>query len=140
MDEQINVKAEVMGIVKQIRDAWTQWPLKVEAENRQLGENDKAMPYLKVKVDFMDSEQVELGSGPVQVKEVGQILLSVVSKCGTGTADSDQLAAFIKPYFDRRILTTLRTHPVAPAGAREIKGEYYTNLLVDFWYHRLSAA
>lgn len=140
MNEQINVKAEVMGIVKQIRDAWTQWPLKVEMENRKLGENDKSMPYLKVEIDFMDSMQVELGRGPVQVKEVGQIVLSVVSKCGTGTADSDLLAAFVKPYFDRRIMTTLRTHPVAPMRAREVKGEYHTPLLVDFWYHRLSAA
>lgn len=140
MDEQINVKAEVMDIIKQIRTAWTAWPLKVKMMNRDIDEADKGMPYLKVDIDFMDSMQVSLGNGPVQVKEVGQILLSVVAKCGTGTADSDDLAAFIKPYFDRRILTTLRTHPVAPAGAREFKGEYYTNQLVDFWYHRMSAA
>lgn len=124
----------VMAVITQIQADHTDYPLKVEADNRDV--IDQALqtdPYLQVSIVPMLGEQVSLGPKPV-VKQSGQILISAVVKAGAGTADVKALLDFVLPYFSTKSLGTLQCHAAYPVGGKPAAGWWHQLAIVPFFY------
>lgn len=116
--------------------AWVAYPLVVEMDNRSAVNYDtQQKPFLQVDSYYLGGDQLDLGDSPL-VKQYGQIMLSVVSKEGTGIAESAALADFLVPYFELKNFVVVRTHAAEPQKSRILRGWHYQPVLIPFWFVR----
>ena len=118
--------------------AHTSYPLVVEADNRKLVDQvAQSDPYIQISIAFMSAEQSDMADHPI-VRQMGQIILAVAVKEGTGTAAGAALRDFIRPYFSMKNLGIVRTHAAEIYSSKTHMGWEYTPLLINFWYHDVS--
>lgn len=134
-----DTRTDVMTVMTAIVSAWTDYPLLVEAPDRDVVDQTlQTNPYISVDIKMMGGEQKELGRKPL-TEQRGQIVLMVTSKCGTGTVAANKLLDFVVPYFELKDLPLcVRTHTADVFGAKEIKGWRHSPILVNFFYHRFA--
>lgn len=138
-----DVKSTLRAVVAQIVTAHSGYPLVVELDNRdQVDQSTQTNPYLQVEFDFIHAEQKDLADAPL-VQQDGQLLMCVVCKGGTGTAAADALVDFVTPYFDLKVFNgsnvVIHCRAVEVMRGKELNGLWYQPMLVNFWYHRVSA-
>lgn len=124
----------IMTVISQIVADHTAYPLKVEADNRDVIDQSLQLdPYLQVTIAPMGGEAAELGPNPL-VKHTGQILISAVVKAGAGTADVKALLDFVLPYFSTQDLGTLHCQAAHGVLGYPAKGLWYQPAIVPFYY------
>ncbi len=125
----------VMTVIEQIVTDWTDYTLVVEPENHDVvNQATQVNPYLKVWIDFLGADQLDLGPTPREMQS-GQVMLHVVAKCGTGTKSAAALRDFIRPYLSLKNLSGLQCHAAELYKPKEIKGWEHFPILVNFYYH-----
>ena len=131
-------RATLMAVVEQIVTDWTSYALKVEAPNRTaIDQVAQVDPYLRVDLDFLlGGGQDDMSDNPM-VKQVGQLVITAVSKAGNGTAQSLELLDFVAPYFSVRTLGNVQMHAAEAQRGKEIKGWWHQPLLINFYTHNL---
>ena len=129
-------RAAINAVIAQIQAGWTAYPLKVETDNRDLVDYAaQQKPFLQVEVVNLDGEQADLGTDAWTCQE-GQILLSAVSRTGSGTADAAALLDFAIGFFHRKVLAGLVHCESAVAVRGKTFNEWwYEPAVVPFWYH-----
>lgn len=132
------VRTAIQTVLAEIQTDWTAYDLAIDTENRGVVDQTSPNPYLCVEIDFMGGEQADMADRPL-VKEVGQIVIEVVTKGGSGTVAGAALRDFITPYFDMKTFGELRTHACEKYRGRPKDGLYRLPLLINFWLHRVSA-
>lgn len=131
-------RAALMTVMQQIVDDWTLYPLVVEPDNRDLVDQVLQLdPYVKVEIDFLGSEQADMADVPLE-KHVGQMMIYVVSRKGSGTVDGAILRDFIRPYFSLKKFGVLQCHSAEIYKSKEIKGWEYWPILLNFYFHSLA--
>lgn len=132
------VRIDVATVIQTIVDTWTDYPLVVEMDNQEaVDQATQTNPYLQVQIRHLDAEQADMSDNPF-VKHYGQVLLSVVAKEGTGTADSNKLLDFIRPKFSLKVLGLIHCQAFEDQSGKPVKGWWYSPAIVNFWYHKLS--
>lgn len=132
-------RQDIKAAFAQMRDDWAAYPLVIETDNRTtIDQATQTKPYLKVIVEFMGGGQADMADRP-RVRQDGQIEVHIVDKCGNGTAEIDALADFILPYLDMKNLGIVHTHAVERYKGKDVKGWWHEPLLINFWFHRVSA-
>lgn len=133
------VHTEIMAVVVQAAADWADYPLKVIPPNRTLDLAAQDEPFIDVEIDYLPGGgQMELGSRP-RVKQYGQLVLTIGSRPGTGTADTRSLADFLLPYFDMKQLGLVKLHAVQAVRGVQRNGLWVQPLWVDFEVNRPSA-
>lgn len=129
---------EIMTVVEALQAAWTDYPLVVETTNRAaVDQSVQTNPYLQVTVRMIGAQQLDMADRP-QVKQRGQILLSVVSKGLSGVAKGNNLLDFCQAYLDLKNLGAVQCQAFEVVDGVSIKGWWYAPAIVNFWYTRLS--
>lgn len=124
----------VMAVVDQIVVDHATYQLAVETANRHVVDaTAQTNPFLQVVVVPMGGEQAEIGQNP-NVRHDGQIRISAVVKDGAGTADAEDLIAFVLPYFSTKALGQLQCHAGVEVGGRADKGLWYQMAIVPYHY------
>lgn len=131
-------RADIAGAVAAAVAAWTAYPLVVEMDNRNVVNYDtQQKPFLQVDTYYLDGEQLDMAANPM-VAQYGQILLSVVSKEGTGVSESALLVDFLIPYFELKEFAVVRTNAAKPQKSKPLRGWHYQPILVPFWFVRVT--
>lgn len=139
MGAQTDARTEIQTVLAAIQAAWTTYTLIIELDNRdQVDQSTQTNPYLQASISMLSAEQADMGDRPL-VEQRGQIVLSVVAKEGTGMAPSTALLDFITPYFDLKAFGLVKCHAVQAYKSKSFKGWEYSPLLINFYFHRLSA-
>jgi hypothetical protein len=127
-----------MTTVAAIQAAWSDYTLNVQAEDRDtIDQSTQSNPYLSIEIAPLTSDQADMSAHPL-VKQRGQIVIYVVSKEGTGTVIPNKLIDFIIPYFDMKVLGTVRCHAAGAYKAKPIAGWRWAPILVNYFFHRVS--
>ncbi len=130
----VTARAEIMAVIAQIKTDWTDYSLVVEVDNAiAVDQPTQINPYLKVSVKNIKGEQLDLGSDP-NTEQRGQILVTACTRAGDGTAAGLKLLDFVGRYFAMNDFTTVRCHTFEAAGGREVKGWWYENAIINYWY------
>lgn len=124
----------IMDQIGTMAEAHTSYPLKIEQPGYDtLDETLQINPYVKYFLDFMGTDQADLGENPLG-KHVGQLQLHAVFKEGKGMMAGAALRTFMRPYFSLVNLGGVHFHMAEPHKGACIKGWEHLPLLVDFWY------
>ncbi len=138
MGAQTTARSDIMTVMDAIVAAWTDYPLLVEAEDRDVvDQSSQTNPYVTVEIRNLSAIQKDLADRPL-VEQRGQILITVMTREGTGTVVPNKLIDFITPYFDMKAFSLVRTHPVEIYPAKYALGWRLAPMLINFWYNRLS--
>lgn len=119
-------------------DAHTDYPIEYELANYEaLDPAGRELPYLKVAIKMLGgAEQKDLGLTDVTVEQWGQLQLSAVVPCGTGTRAAVDLMDFLVPFFDLKKIGIVQCRAVAALEPREVDGLWHERAIVPFYYHR----
>lgn len=132
------VRIDVATVIQEIVNTWTDYPLVVEMDNQEaVDQATQTKPYLQVQIRHLDAEQADMSDNPF-VKHYGQVLISVVSKEGTGTTDANKLLDFIRPKFNLKNIGLVNCKAFEDKSGKPDKGWWYSPAIVNFWYHKLS--
>jgi hypothetical protein len=136
---EVTARQNIMTVIQQIVTDWTAYTLAVDSENRDLiDQATQVNPYLEIEIDFLGATQADLGDRPF-VRQVGQVVIDVVAKAGSGTAAASALRDFILPRFDLKVLGIVHCHEAELHRSKTIKDWDHFPILVNFWYYRLTA-
>lgn len=125
----------IMDQIAFMAEAHTGYPLVVEQPGFALvDETLQLTPYVKYFLDFMGTDQADMGENPLG-KHVGQLQLHAVFKEGTGMMEGTALRTFMRPFFSLVNLGGVHFHMAEPHRGACIKGWEHLPLLVDFWFH-----
>lgn len=137
MSKLAQARIEIATVVKQIQTDWLAakgTPLVVETDNGVVVDQASQFePYLKLSVRNLRAEQLDLGVDPF-TEQRGQILFSACARGGDGTADGLEMLDFVAPYFAMTDSTLVRCHTFQAVGGKDIKGWWYENAVVNYWY------
>lgn len=135
---QSQARQEIATAVEAARVAWTDYPLIVEQENRDIVNlATQVNPYVAVDVVFYDGKQMDLGPEPLQ-GVYGQIFLGVFTQEGKGTSQVTPLSDYMGKALSRKDFALVKTGVPSPQPAVTRKGWYCQVTLVNFWYHELA--
>lgn len=129
-------RTDIATVVQAIKTAWASYTLNVEMDNRNsIDYSTQTDPFLQVETVYISGEQLDMGDSP-KVAQYGQIILSAVSKDGTGSVNGIALLDFVIPYFEMKDFTCIRTRAAEPQAARLANGWYYQPVIINFWFIR----
>jgi hypothetical protein len=129
----------IQGVIADIVEAHTAYPLVVEMDNRVVVDQSKQInPYLKVMIDFLTAGQADLSDNPLK-QSLGQIVIHVVVKAGTGSVAGSTLRDLICPYFDAKVMGPVHCHMAERQRTQAIAGWDYAPILINFWMHTRGA-
>lgn len=132
-------RQSLMAVVNQLVQDHTDYPLLVEAENRTAVDQAKQVkPYLRVTIDMLSGEQLDVGDAPRR-RQYGQLLLEVIVKCGTGTAEMARLRDFVTPRFDIKNIGPVVCRAAELYKSKEHKGWEHYPVLINFHYDTIVA-
>lgn len=138
MGHLVDADTEIRTAITAAQTAWAAAhggvEFRLEMSNRDLVDLDSTVAYLKVTIAPMPGHQASLGGNPV-VYQPGQILISAVVRCGDGVMPAKELLDFVLPYLAAKDFGLVKTHTAKAVEPKEIKGEWYENAIVGYWYH-----
>lgn len=138
MGSQTTARMNIMTAAAALQAAWTDYPLLIEADNRDVVDQATQQdPYLQVSIQMIKGEQLDMADRPL-VEQRGQILICAVAKAGSGSAGTAKLLDFCESYFDMKELGIVRCHAFEAQKARANLGWYYAPAIVNFWFVRTS--
>lgn len=127
-------RAEIGTVLAQIRTDWTAYPLVIEVDNDvAVDQATQPNPYLKVSIKNVAGDQLDLGDDP-NTQQRGQILVSACTRAGGGTADGLALLSFVSRYFANKDFATVRCHTFEAVGGKDVKGWWYENGIINYWF------
>lgn len=129
-------RIDIATAVQQIKTAWSAYDLVVETDNRNnVDYATQVNPFLQVDTVYISGQQLDMADVP-KIAQYGQIILSVVSKEGTGVVAANTLLDFVIPYLERKDFTCIRTKAAEPQPSKFVKGWFYQVILINFWWVR----
>lgn len=132
---QTQAMRDIMTTLQRAVDEHTAYPLLVDAPGlEQVDPVTQTDPYLKVKVNFLAAEQVELGAPTVRMW--GQIWLETVVKAGTSWDPAVTLNDYLFRYFNCQRIGILNCLAVGAMPMKTKDGQDHWPLIVNFYYHK----
>lgn len=129
-------RTDIATVVQSIITDWTAYSLVVETDNRDnVDYPTQENPFLQVDTLYFGGEQLEIGKGGMS-REWGQIILSAVTKSGTGVLASNTLLDFVVPYFYNKDFSSIRVQQAQRQADKPVKGWYYCPVLFNFYFLR----
>lgn len=126
----------IMAAIQLAVDEHEAYPLEVDGTNFcTVDKNLQADPYLKVEINFLQAEQMDLGTNPF-VKQWGQIEVIAKDKEGNGWPGATALLDHVRPYLELRKLGIVTCLSAGALKARKVDGEWCVPMIVNFYYHR----
>lgn len=128
-------RVDIATAVKSAADAWPDYPVVVDYENRKLVDfATQVKPYLAVDIIYYDGRQMDMGVAPL-VGVYGQIALAVCVQEGRGISDANKLMDYFTTALQLKTWALVRTHVAKPQRSVDRFGWHCLVTLVDFWYH-----
>lgn len=135
---QTQARREIATAIEAARLAWTDYPLVVEQENRDvINYATQVKPFVSVDVVFYDGKQMDLGPEPLQ-GVYGQVYIAVCTQEGKGTSEVTPVIDHMSKALSRQSFPLVKMGVPQPQPAVTRKGWYCQVTLVSFWYHELA--
>jgi hypothetical protein len=125
----------VMTKVAQLAATWTDYALVVEYPNKNIVDTKvQSLPYLKVRIEYVDGYQVDLATNPLH-RQMGFICLEACVKEGSGTAECNKLLQhFFRPMQMTDQMTPVRTFGAKSTGDATKNGWYCEEIMIPMWF------
>ena len=139
MTHLVQAETEIRTAIQAFQTAWAAAhggvPIIVEMSNREAKDLGNTAVYLKITIANMPGGgQASLGQNPL-IRQEGQILIAAVSRAGAGALEGQAVLYFLLPYLSTKDFGLVKTHAAQAVDPKQIKGEWYDNAIVGFWYH-----
>jgi hypothetical protein len=132
-------RVALQEVLAQIQEDHVAYPLAIELDNRfTINQETQDKPYLKVMLDFLRADQADMADKP-RTRHLGQIVLSIATKHGSGCLEASALRDFVMPYFNLKQLGPMQCQAAERHRSVPLAGWEHFPVLINFWQHEVSA-
>lgn len=133
-----STRQDIYTAVEAAKAGFTEYAVTIEYDNNLvIDASSRELPFLRVRVKFLDGMQVDLSNAPIH-RVLGQIHLAAAVKEGAGVSVGYRLLDHFYPQLQRKSLGAVRTHMAKVTDHVKIEGWVHLPVIIPFWTDKFS--